>query len=69
MVSFRDCFPSDLVEHARILTQEGAGLKRERKVAAFRVAAQGPACIPVLHTKDTGGRWTVHNKTNRSSSR
>jgi len=59
-VSLRDCFPRDQMLEAKKLADMGMTLKRQGKISAARVISQGPACIPVLQTRTTGGPWAVH---------
>jgi hypothetical protein len=64
-ISCRDAFPRELVEEARSLAQKGFDLRKNGKVAAFRVVARGPACIPVLEVRarlanNARGRWEVY---------
>ncbi len=50
-ISCRDAFPKDKVNDAKALVEKGMGLKRNGKIAAFRVVARGPGCIPVLEAR------------------
>jgi hypothetical protein len=66
-ISCRDAFPKDKVTEAKALVDKGMGLKRNGKIAAFRVVARGPGCIPVLEARYRGrdGRsygWEVWNE-------
>jgi hypothetical protein len=47
----RDAFLKDKVNNAKSLVEKGMGLKRNGKIAAFRVVARGLGCIPVLEAK------------------
>ncbi len=53
-ISCRDAFPKDKVTEAKALVEKGMGLKRNGKIAAFRVVARGPGCIPVLEARYRG---------------
>jgi hypothetical protein len=69
-ISCRDAFPKDKVTEAKALVEKGMGLKRNGKIAAFRVVARGPGCIPVLEVRYRGrdGRnygWEVWNEDQR----
>jgi hypothetical protein len=55
-ISCRDSFPKEFLGEVRNLVATGMSLKREGKVAGFRVRAQGPACIPVLETRERSHR-------------
>ena len=53
-ISCRDAFPKDKVNDAKALVDKGMGLKRSGKIAAFRVVARGPGCLPVLEARHRG---------------
>ena len=69
-ISCRDAFPKDKVNDAKALVEKGMSLKRSGKIAAFRVVARGPGCIPVLEARHRGrdGRsygWEVWKEDER----
>ncbi len=53
-ISCRDAFPKNKVTEAKALVEKGMGLKRNGKIAAFRVVARGPGCIPALEARYRG---------------
>jgi len=53
-ISCRDAFPKKYIADAQRLIQQGKALRANGRVAAFRVAAQGPGCIPVLQVRHRG---------------
>jgi len=66
VISCRDAFPKKRVNDSKMLVQKGMALRREGRIAYFRVIAQGNGCIPVLEVKHwlgSGGqvsaRWEV----------
>ena len=63
-ISCRDAFPREHIMEAKRMAQKGFSLRQKGQVAAFRVVARGPACIPVLevrvrHTNNMRGRWEI----------
>jgi len=63
-VSVRDAFPKEKIPDARRLVQRGMALKREGRVATFKVVARGTGVIPVLEVRHKGpngqiGRWEI----------
>jgi len=52
--SCRDAFPKKYIADAQRLIQQGKALRSNGKIAAFRVTAQGPGCIPVLQVRHMG---------------
>lgn len=54
-ISVRDFFPREKVNDAKTLIQRGAVLKRNGKIASYRVLAKGEGCIPVLEVKHYSG--------------
>lgn len=69
-ISCRDAFPRALVNESKRLAQKGFALRQNGKIAAFRVVARGPSCIPVLEVRarlanNASGRWEVFKTTER----
>ena len=55
-VSIRDYFPREKVNDAKILVKRGAVLKRNGRIAGYRVVARGEGCFPILEVRyDVGG--------------
>ncbi len=65
LISFRDFFPMENIDEAKILTQEGMAMRKLNKISSFRVSSQGPACIPVLYVKEFGGPWKIQQRARR----
>jgi len=64
-VSVRDVFPKDKLNDVRILVQKGVALKKDGRVATFKVVARGPGVIPVLEVREVDsdgrmGKWEVY---------
>ena len=68
-ISCRDAFPKKLVESAKEIAKKGGMLKNTGEIAAFRVVARGPGCVPILEVKGAldGGRreakWRIYSDT------
>jgi len=66
LVSIRDCFPRAKIEESKQRAAHGWQMKRDGKIAAYKVVARGPECVPVLEIKqkDEQGRparnWEVY---------
>ena len=67
-ISCRDAFPKKLVESAKEIAKKGGALKSAGTIAAFRVVARGPGCVPILEVKGVldGGRkeakWRIYSE-------
>jgi hypothetical protein len=69
-ISCRVAFPKDKVNVAMATVDKDMGLKRNGKMAIFRVVTRGPGCIPVLEVRFRGGDghsngWEVWKKEER----
>ena len=69
-ISCRDAFPKEFVLESKRLAQKGFVLRQNGQVAAFRVVARGPACIPVLEVRarlqgNARGRWEIFKSQER----
>ena len=63
----RDVFPKDQLQDVRRLATSAMKMKREGKIAFFKVMPTGPQMIPVLHvkTKSESGRiseWRIYSQ-------
>jgi len=71
LVSIRDCFPRDKIEAAKQKNMQGGQLKRDGRIASYRVVASGLECVPILEvkSKDATGRisrqWEIYNEGGR----
>jgi hypothetical protein len=70
-LSLRDVFPKERMSDVKKLVQQGLALKRDGKIARFKVRNRGPDAIPVLEIRkltdnQQRGNWQVYAEENGS---
>jgi hypothetical protein len=53
-ISLRDVFPKERMTDVKKLVEKGLGLKKEGKIARFKVRSRGQDAIPILEVR----KWT-----------